>query len=293
MIIEATETHRVDRRAPERHRGARSTLIVSLLVMLGVSTLLYPAGASWFALLEQSQRVDEYAEVMTALGPEGRDRALRDAHDYNATLTGGALIDPYGGTPLSEQQQIVATYESQLALGPDDVMARIRIPSIAVDLPVYHGTDEATLRRGIGHLLGSALPVGSPGGHAVLTGHRGLPESTLFTDLDQVQVGEVFEVEVYGETQTYRVRQVQVIDPGDTELLLPEIGSDLVSLVTCTPLGINSHRIIVTGERIPSPEPDAPELAMPEVPGPPWWAIALAGGWAAAAAYRSLLARSR
>ncbi|SDR95042.1 class C sortase [Agrococcus carbonis] len=274
-----------------RRRAPGSSLIVALMVIGGVSTLLYPSIAGWFSQLEQSHRIDDYAEVMTDLGPEGREQELADARAYNQTLTGGALIDPYGGTPLSEQRAIVAAYEEQLDLGPADVMARIRIPSIAVDLPIYHGTDEVTLRKGVGHLLGSALPVGGESTHSVLTGHRGLPESVLFSDLDQVAVGDVFELDVYGEVLTYRVREVQVIEPSETDSLAPELGRDLVSLVTCTPLGVNSHRIIVTGERIPTPEADAPERIMPEIPGPPWWAVGLACGFAFAAAYRSMSAR--
>lgn len=277
-----------------RRRGTASSLIIAIMVMLGVSVLLYPAAAGWFSQLEQSHRVDDYAEVMTELGPEGREQELADARAYNQTLTGGALIDPYGQTPLSDQRAIVAAYQEQLDLGPADVMARIRIPSIAVDLPIYHGTDEQTLRQGIGHLLGSAMPVGGAGTHSVLTGHRGLPESVLFSDLDQVAAGDVFELEVYGEVLTYAVRDVQVIEPGDTDILTPESGRDLVSLVTCTPLGINSHRIIVTGERIPTPPADSPEaVAMPEIPGKPWWAVGLAAGFAFAAGYRSLTARPR
>ncbi|GAA3607933.1 class C sortase [Agrococcus terreus] len=275
--------------ARTRRRAPRSTFVVALMAMAGIAVLLYPTAASWFSRLEQLSRVDAYADVMDDLGPEGREQELAAARAYNGTIHGGALIDPYGRTPLSEQRAIVAAYEEQLDLGPADVMARVRIPSIAVDLPIYHGTDEATLRRGIGHLLGSALPVGGEGTHSVLTGHRGLPESTLFTDLDQVEVGEAFEVDVYGEILTYRVRDVQVIEPGDTDVLMPEAGADLVSLVTCTPLGINSHRIIVTGERVPTPA-EGP-AAMPDLPTPPWWAVALSAGWGLAAGYRSLAAK--
>lgn len=272
-----------------RRRAPRSTLAVAVMAMVGVAVLLYPTAASWFSQLEQRSRVDAYADVMEQLGPEGRLEELAAARDYNASLRGGALIDPYGRTPLADQRAIVAAYEEQLDLGPGEVMARIRVPSIGVDLPIHHGTDEATLRRGIGHLLGSALPVGGAGTHSVLTGHRGLPESVLFTDLDEVVVGDVFEVDVYGEVLSYAVREVQVIEPGDTDLLLPESGRDLVSLVTCTPLGVNSHRIIVTGERIPTPADAATAATAPLAP--PWWAVALSCGWGVAAAYRSHAAR--
>lgn len=291
----ATAPHRaVTAPSPRRaRRGTLSSLIIAVMVMLGVGVLLYPSAAGWFSQLEQSQRVDDYAEVMTQLGPEGREQELADAHRYNETLSGGALIDQFGRTPLSDQRAIVAAYEEQLDLGPADVMARIRIPSIAVDLPIYHGTDEETLRKGIGHLLGSAMPVGGAGAHSVLTGHRGLPESVLFSDLDQVEVGDVFEVDVYGEALTYEVRDVQVIEPGDTDILTPASGRDLVSLVTCTPLGINSHRIIVTGERIPTPAGESAAVAMPDIPGPPWWAVGLAAGFAFAAAYRTVTSKAR
>ncbi len=281
------------RQARRRRRAGTSSLVIAVMAMAGVAVLLYPSAASWFSQLEQSRRVDAYADVMQQLGPDGRLQELAEARAYNATLAGGALIDPYGQTPLADQRAIVAAYEAQLDLGPADVMARVRIPTIGVDLPIYHGTDEATLRRGIGHLLGSALPVGGVGTHSVLTGHRGLPEAVLFSDLDQVLVGDVFEVDVYGEVLFYRVRDVQVIEPGDTQLLMPERGSDLVSLVTCTPLGINSHRIIVTGERIEAPTVEEAAVEMPDIPGPPWWAVALAGGWALAAGYRSMTARPR
>lgn len=279
--------------APRRRRrkASATSLVAAVMVMAGIAILLYPTIASWFSQLEQSQRVSAYAEVMEQLGPEGREQELAAARAYNQTLTGGALIDPYGRTPLSDQRAIVAAYEEQLDLGPAEVMARIRIPSIDVDLPIYHGTDEETLRKGVGHLLGSALPVGGPGTHSVLTGHRGLPESVLFSELDRVTVGETFELDVYGEVLTYEVRDVQVVEPADTELLLPESGRDLVSLVTCTPLGINSHRIVVVGERIPTPEATAEAAAMPEIPGPPWWAVALSSGWAIAVGGRSLSAK--
>ncbi len=291
VLAPAPATPVVATTARSRRRGTGSSLVIALMVVVGVAVLLYPSAAGWFSQLEQSQRVDDYADVMTELGPEGREQELADARAYNETLTGGALIDPYGRTPLSDQRAIVAAYEEQLDLGPAEVMARVRIPSIAVDLPIYHGTDEETLRRGIGHLLGSAMPVGGAGTHSVLTGHRGLPESVLFSDLDQVAAGDVFEVDVYGEVLTYEVRDVQVIEPGDTDLLMPESGRDLVSLVTCTPLGINSHRIIVTGERIETTASDTPALAMPDIPGPPWWAVGLAAGFAFAAAYRTVTSR--
>lgn len=157
-------------------------------------------------------------------------------------------------------------------------MARIKIPAINVDLPVYHGTSDQVLLEGVGHLEGTALPVGGPSTHAVLTGHRGLAEAELFTNLDRVEVGDTFTVEVFGEVLTYQVRQTQVVEPTDTETLYPVLGEDLITLVTCTPLGINTQRILVTGERItPTPIEDVKAMGTrPEVPGPPWWAAVIA-----------------
>jgi sortase A len=154
-------------------------------------------------------------------------------------------------------------------------MARIRIPAINVDLPVYHGTSEAVLEHGIGHLEGTALPVGGPSTHSVVTGHRGLATSELFSNLDKVNVADTFTIEVFGETLSYRVIETIIVEPDDTQNLLIQPGKDLLTLVTCTPLGINSHRILVTGERvIPTPQEDLDAAGeTPDVPGFPWWMI--------------------
>lgn len=148
---------------------------------------------------------------------------------------------------------------------------------IDVDLPIYHGTSDVTLLRGIGHLEGTALPVGGNGTHAVLTGHRGLAESELFTHLDRLAVGDTFTIEVFGQVLTYRVGETKVVDPSDTETLYPVRGKDLVTLVTCTPLGINSQRILVTGERVtPTPARDLAHAgARPDIPGFPWWVVVI------------------
>ena len=156
------------------------------------------------------------------------------------------------------------------------------IPAIDTDLPIYHGTTEATLLRGVGHLQGTALPVGGDTTHSVLTAHRGLAEAELFTRLNELDVGDRFVLDVFGEVLTYEVRQTQVVEPDETETLYPVTGKDLVTLVTCTPLGINSQRILVTGERItPTPIPDIEAGGQrPDVPGPPYWIAPIATGLA-------------
>jgi sortase A len=264
-------------------RATRGGIAVAVLTILGAGTMLYPAGASWFSQLAQSQLTQAYSVERGAEGAAVEHAALADARAYNGSLLGGAIGDPQDPASADGTGEIAAQYRALLATDPNGVMARVRIPSIGVDLPVYHGTTEETLRAGIGHLFGSSLPVGGIGSHSVLTGHRGLPESMLFTDLDKVRIDDLIQIDAEGEVLTYRVISSEVFDPADTDPLMPISGRDLVTLVTCTPLGINSQRIFVTAERVPNPPADDPALVMPEIPGKPWWAVALAGAFALSA----------
>lgn len=281
------------RRLRPARRATRGAVAVAVLTILGAGTMLYPSGASWFSQLEQSHLTQEYTVERGADAAAVEREALVDARAYNGTLLGGAIGDPQDPSSADGTGDIADEYRAQLANDANGVMARIRIPSIAVDLPVYHGTMEETLRAGIGHLFGSSLPVGGVGTHSVLTGHRGLPESMLFTDLDKVVIGDLIQIDVEGETLTYRIVSSEVFDPADTDPLLPVAGSDLLTLVTCTPLGINSQRIFVTAERIENPRTDDPALAMPEIPGKPWWTIPLAGAFGLGAIVVTGTARRR
>ena len=251
-----------------------SVVFIAVLVLLGVSVLLYPSAASWFSEVQQSRDLDTSGNSVEILGPVGRSEALEAARDYNRTLTGGILLDPFSHEPAGERSKAGTDYRKQLSLSPDGVMARLNIPSIGADLPVFHGTDDLTLRRGVGHLFGTALPVGGAGTHAVLTGHSGIPESTLFTDLEKVKVGQQISMEVYGEVLAYTVTSVETILLTDTELLRPVPGKDLISLITCTPIGVNTHRLVVTGERTTTPSEEAAERLTMEV-GFPWWAAGM------------------
>lgn len=275
----------------QRGKIPGSVVFIAVLVFLGVSVLLYPSTASWFSAVQQSQDLDAYGSSVQVLGPEGRSAALEAAQDYNNTLTGGALLDPFSHEPSGDSSEAGEAYRSQLSLSPDGVMARLAIPSIKADLPVFHGTSDLTLRRGVGHLFGTALPVGGLGTHAVLTGHSGIPESSLFTDLEKVRIGQQISLEVYGEVLTYSVTSVETILPTDTESLRPVPGRDLLSLVTCTPIGINTHRLVVTGERIPTPPAGDEASPVAADAGPPWWAAGL--GLAVAASITILLVAAR
>lgn len=178
-------------------------------------------------------------------------------------------------------------YNAILRTDESGLMARLRIPAIDVDLPVYHGTSDATLLQGAGHLEGTSLPVGGPGTRSVITAHRGLANATMFTNLDRVKIGDTFTIEVFGKVLAYKVRETKVVEPTETESLRSVPGKDLVTLVTCTPLGINTHRILVTAERIePTPAKDlANAHATSDLPRFPWWAVWFSAGLLVAAVY--------
>lgn len=279
---------------PRRVRDAgipMSAVLIAVLIFLGSSVLLYPSAANWFSQIQQSKDVNQYGNSVEVIGPEGRAQALKSAADYNKTLTGGSLLDPFSHEPEGVQGGADEDYRKQLALASDGVMARLIIPAIKSDLPIFHGTGEPVLRRGVGHLFGTALPVGGTGTHAVLTGHSGIPESALFTDLEKVKMGDLISVVVYGEVLTYKVTSTEVILPTETESLRPVPGEDLISLVTCTPIGINTHRLVVTAERIPTPAEGKPAEVASATVGFPWWAVGL--GLAAAGAITVLLFAAR
>lgn len=252
------------------------------VLFLGVTVFMLPTIVNWFSQVEQADEIAELAGGVRDLGAETLHAAVEEARDYNAALTGGAILASGERIPLSEdegdaEQQLA--YDDLLAADPSGLMARVRIPAIGVDLPVYHGTSDATLEIGVGHLEGTALPVGGDSTRSVLTAHRGLATSELFSNLDRVAVGDTFTVEVFGEVLTYRVVTTEVVRPEDSRAVLPQPGRDLVTLVTCTPLGINSHRILVTGERIlPTPQDDIANAGgPPSIPGFPWWIFVEAG----------------
>lgn len=253
----------------------RAQAFAGLAIIVGAGIFLYPHAASWVSQYHQSQLiVDLEGEQQVSENAELRAEIER-AQEYNELLVGGVLIEANTNKPVGEvEKEGELDYFTVLRATDSGVMGRLRIPAIDLDLPIYHGTDDQTLTTGVGHLQGTALPVGGPSRRTVLTAHRGLPEATLFTYLDKVGVGDRLTVEVYGEVLTYRVRETRVIDPADADSIRVVPGEDLVTLITCTPLGINSHRIVVTGERvIPTPVEDVEAAGeRPDIPRFPWWA---------------------
>lgn len=221
-------------------------LTASILVFLtALGITLYPIISNYVNQKYASKIYTEYEEMIQNVDDTSLKDARRLAEQYNNAL---APVSAYEQESLSEASQ---NYDTLLNMGGNGIMGYVEIPSIQVNLPIYHGTDSETLERGIGHLLGSSLPIGGASTHSVLSGHSGLAEQKMFTDLLQVKEGDVFYLHVLGETLAYQVVSLNTVLPYDTSLLGITPDADLCTLITCTPLAVNTHRLLVTGERIP------------------------------------------
>jgi len=220
-----------------------STIIVVLILIAGAVLLIYPRFSDWWNSFHQSRAIMNYTETVSGLSPEEYERLYNAAVDFNSHI-----LERSNPFVLPEDQ--VAEYESLLNLGDNGIMGYIDIPVIDCYLPIYHGTDESILQTSIGHIDWTSLPVGGPGTHTVLSGHRGLPSARLFTDLNRVVVGDIFKLCVLDEILTYEVDQILIVEPEDISALQITPGMDYCTLVTCTPYGINTHRILCRGHRI-------------------------------------------
>ena len=224
------------------------TWLPLVLVLVGVAVLLYPVMATQHNNDEQQRLAKMYTATVNSAGPDTVAKERASAETYNNNLESAPILDPW----LESQRPDTPQYQAYLhEMDIDPVMARIVIPSIHVSLPIYHGTDSRTLTEGVGHLFGTSLPIGGPSTHAVLTGHTGLSTATMFDNLNQLKKGDVFYVSSLGQTLKYEVNDITVVKPEETDSLRKVPGRDLVTLITCTPYGVNSHRLLVTGERVP------------------------------------------
>ena len=241
----------VDPKKAARRKVLRERFLTWLplvLVLVGVAVLLYPVMATQHNNDEQQRLAKMYTATVNSAGPETIAKERASAETYNNNLESAPILDPW----LELQRPDTPQYQAYLhEMDIDPVMARIVIPSVHVSLPVYHGTDSRTLAEGVGHLFGTSLPIGGPSTHAVLTGHTGLSTATMFDNLSQVKKGDVFYVSSLGQTLKYEVNDITVVKPEETDSLRKVPGRDLVTLITCTPYGVNSHRLLVTGERVP------------------------------------------
>ncbi len=224
-------------------KGTLSTFFLILVLILGLSLLLYPTVSDYWNSRVQSYAVAGYMDEVAILDQEKYTEIWDAARAYNASL-----VSRENAYTINDEQKI--QYEELLDISDLGIMGYIEIPLIDIRLPIYHGTAESVLQVGIGHLDWTSLPVGGESTHCVVSGHRGLPSARLFTDVDQLVAGDLFMIHVLDETLTYEVDQILVVEPQDTEELLIQEGKDLCTLVTCTPYGINSHRLLIRGHRV-------------------------------------------
>ena len=223
-----------------------STIILILIFLVGLSVMLYPSVSDAVNRKHQSRAVAGYAEKVEQLSDADYQTYFDAADAYNRQLniTPNAFYKP----------DLVSGYAQTLDISGTGIMGYITIPKISVELPIYHGTDEGVLQVAAGHLEGSSLPVGGAGTHAVISAHRGLPSAKLFTNLDELGVGDRFTITVLNRVLTYEVDQISIVLPTETDQLLPTEGMDYVTLMTCTPYGINTHRLLVRGKRVETTE---------------------------------------
>jgi len=221
------------------------TISIVLLFLMGLSIILYPSVSSRINARNQSRVISQYDAALAALDNEVNKRLMNEAREYNRLLRENA--NRYNLTA-----EDWARYFEMLDVTGSGIMGHIEIDKIAVRLPIYHGTDESVLQIGAGHLEWTSLPVGGPGTHSAITAHTGLPSAELFTKLDRLKLGDTFVIRILNEEFTYAVNQILVVEPSDISALNIETEGDYCTLITCTPYGINSHRLLVRGIRIPN-----------------------------------------
>ena len=230
------------------------SLILYGIALIGAGLIAYPTFSDWWNGFHQSRAVASYASAVSDMNTETYDELFAQAEDYNKKLS-------ETGTVWIMDDEQLEEYNSLLRVDDSGVMGYINIPKINIMLPVYHGIDEAVLQVAIGHLEGTSLPTGGGSTHCVVSGHRGLPSARLFTDLDKLVVGDTWTVNVLNRTLTYEVDAIHIVEPTDLSLLAIEEGKDLFTLVTCTPYGINTHRLLVRGHRVENAQGDAEVVA--------------------------------
>lgn len=241
-----------------------SIILMSLIFLSGLGIMLYPVISNAYIEYKQKSVITNYEETVKEMPKDTINEELERASDYNKLLIGTAIVtdpfDPEAQKKLEESSD----YFNILNLDEKGLMGYVVIPKIDVNLPIYHGTSEEVLQKGVGHLQNTSLPVGGESTHAVLSGHTGLSSAKLFTDLDKLEEGNIFYIKTLGETFAYEVDQIKIVEPHETSDLLIESDKDYVTLVTCTPYGINSHRLLVRGTRIPYTEKVEKEIKKEE-----------------------------
>ena len=238
----------------KKNRGnSMTTLFLVLMLFAGLSLLLYPTVSNYWNSLHQSRAIAAYVEQVTQIDNETFDQLREQARAYNRTLVGKAYR--YDMTRQEREE-----YLGLLNVSENGIIGYIEIPGIHCELPIYHGTDADALQIGVGHIEGSSLPVGGESTHCAISGHRGLPSAKLFSDLDKLTVGDRFILRVLDDTLTYEVDQIHTVLPGEMDELEIVEGEDYCTLVTCTPYGVNTHRLLVRGHRVENSTDKEPAL---------------------------------
>ncbi len=219
-----------------------STIFLIIMLLVGLSVMAYPTFSDWWNKNKATHVISDYQKAVSQLNTEDYQKYFQEAYDYNKKLA--ELSDPFTDYPEIEG------YDDILDITGTGILGHISIPAIRVELPVYHGTSEGVLNIAVGHFEGSSLPVGGSSTHSVLSGHRGLPSAKLFTDLDKIVVGDYFTINVLNEVLTYEVEEINIVNPNELDKLMIVPGGDKVTLVTCTPYGVNTHRLLIRSKRI-------------------------------------------
>ncbi len=238
-------------------------IIILSIFLTGLGVLLYPAVSDYVNKKNASRAIAAYEQSVGEMEEADYTQNLLDAASYNEYIASFASL---GGATTMEEEREDSPYEELLNVSGTGMMGSIRIPCIKVECPIYHGTSEAVLQVAVGHYQGSSLPIGGESTHAILTGHRGLPSARLFTDLDRLEEGDIFYIKVLGDILEYQIDQIQTVLPEEVDSLGVVLGEDYVTLVTCTPYGINSHRMLIRGTRIPYDGGYEEEVAMKPAP---------------------------
>ena len=219
-----------------------------LLFLIGVGALCYPAFSGWVNDRHATKVVSNYNDTVSELSDDDYSMIIKTADEHNRQIEQSGSLS---SAVSMEDQDELETYNNILNIDGTGVMGAIRIPKIDITLPIYHSTEESILQEAVGHYVGSSLPIGGESTHSILSGHRGLPSARLFTDLDQMEVGDKFYIDIMGNTHAYEVDSIQIVLPDVMDSLDVVPGKDYVTLVTCTPYGVNTHRMLVRGTRIP------------------------------------------
>ncbi len=227
----------------KKQKKEKGILLYLFLLIIGMGFLLYPSLSNYYNSFHQSKAISEYIEILAEIDEEEQERIFNDVRMYNKTL-----ITNNTRWKMKDEERKV--YNSLLNITETGIMGYIEIPKISVSLPIYHGTSDEVLQVAVGHVEGSSLPVGGIGTHTVLSGHRGLPSAKIFTDLDKIEEGDQFYIRVLNEVLTYEVDQILIVSPNEMDSLQIDPKQDYCTLVTCTPYGVNSHRMLVRGKRV-------------------------------------------